>query len=266
MSCRCTEAAPLVRWPLEDDLVDEINLVTFPVIIGHAHAPAWRRRESNPGSKSPQAWGIDIPFDPQLLPRYQATSLRRLEGQLDGRRAFVFECKSAMTKTPGWSWLLDGSDYTGSVFITTSSTRALLFPPCFRSKTALCSAPVRMTVPSAPRGTASTTSCSRTPKPERVALNHAPLFEPPDWFAGAFAPKFTEWLGTKRGVHFRLTPDWLLCVTPYGTHKGQGWTDVGLQIKTAAAFLRRIGPGGSAPTRAARTRRWRMASPIRATH
>ena len=34
MSCRCTEAAPWCAGLLENKLVDEINLLTFPAIIG----------------------------------------------------------------------------------------------------------------------------------------------------------------------------------------------------------------------------------------
>ena len=34
MSCRCTAAATLVRWLLEHDLVDEIDLLIVPVVLG----------------------------------------------------------------------------------------------------------------------------------------------------------------------------------------------------------------------------------------
>jgi dihydrofolate reductase len=34
VSCRCTAAAPLIRWLLDNDLVDEFNLFIFPVVVG----------------------------------------------------------------------------------------------------------------------------------------------------------------------------------------------------------------------------------------
>jgi dihydrofolate reductase len=34
VSCRCTAGAALVRWLLENPLVDEIILLTYPVVIG----------------------------------------------------------------------------------------------------------------------------------------------------------------------------------------------------------------------------------------
>ena len=49
--------------------------------------PASRRRSLHfvyPGSKSPQARGIDIPFDSELLPRYRATSFGVWKGSLTG--------------------------------------------------------------------------------------------------------------------------------------------------------------------------------------
>ena len=137
------------------------------------------------GSKSPQAWGIDIPFDPQLLPRYRATSLRRLEGQLDGRRAFVFECKSAAETSDLW-WLLSDSS-PGYYFYSCVAVSAVL--------------PVEDCVLLGPNQDDRAFGPSRygfdrtVLLPDagtwRVALDHAPLFEPPDWFAGAFVPGFS---------------------------------------------------------------------------
>ena len=34
MSCRCTAAAALIRWLLDNQLVDEIILLTYPVVVG----------------------------------------------------------------------------------------------------------------------------------------------------------------------------------------------------------------------------------------
>ena len=33
-SSRCTAAATLVRWLLDNDLVDELDLLVFPVVVG----------------------------------------------------------------------------------------------------------------------------------------------------------------------------------------------------------------------------------------
>ena len=34
MSCRCTAAAAWVRWLFDNHLVDEITLLTYPVVVG----------------------------------------------------------------------------------------------------------------------------------------------------------------------------------------------------------------------------------------